>query len=349
MHRHRSLTFQLQEVAKAGAARTARLACTMTPHGTVVVKLALATVALTTLIYIRNTMVSPEEHDEQQEQELAPPEEHQVEDNKPAPLPTTTEAMTGVGPWSSPDSATAVELARQLNAAEAKLAVREAELATERAARAAAERMAASALVAAAERESALQAITSLTASRPGSNGSDDSDGKDPGSPGLRWLGLSCDSTTVAPEGVAAGRVTPRNLCGSPGATPALSGTMSESFSVGITNTTTTPSPPSRARLVAANAHAVMARPCGLKSRSCGAVAAGLSAPAMLDAIAAATAPQLRDFKPQGLTITVGGADKPAIARVVNRDRPAPRPPPPPQPLIAPQRRQRKVGWQRQW
>ena len=111
-----------------------------------VAELALATIALTTLSYI--TTASPEGHEEQM---LTPPVEHQVEDSKPAPLPTTTEAMTDVGTWSSPDPATAVELARQLNAAEAKLAVREAELATERAARAAAERMAASALVAAAE------------------------------------------------------------------------------------------------------------------------------------------------------------------------------------------------------
>ena len=171
-----------------------------------VAELALATIALTTLSYI--TTASPEGHEEQM---LTPPVEHQVEDSKPAPLPTTTEAMTGVGTWSSPDPATAVELARQLNAAEAKLAVREAELATERAARAAAERMAASALVAAAEKEAALQAITSLTASRTasdGSDGSDSSDGKGCGSPGLRWLGLSCDST-VAPEAVAAGSITP--------------------------------------------------------------------------------------------------------------------------------------------
>ena len=172
-----------------------------------VAELALATIALTTLSYI--TTASPEGHEEQT---LTPPVEHQVEDKKLAPLPTTTAAMTDtVGTWSSPDPATAVELARQLNAAEAKLAVREAELATERAARAAAERMAASALVAAAEKEAALQAITSLTASRTasdGSDGSDSSDGKGCGSPGLRWLGLSCDST-VAPEAVAAGSITP--------------------------------------------------------------------------------------------------------------------------------------------
>eukprot|EP00964_Phaeocystis_antarctica_P116421 scaffold80361_cov72-Phaeocystis_antarctica.AAC.2 len=47
-----------------------------------------------------------------------------------------------------------------------------------------------------------------------------------------------------------------------------------------------------------------MVRPCGLKSRSCGAVAAAIASSIAGADKPAATAPQLRDFKPQGLAIT---------------------------------------------
>ena len=321
-----------------------------------VAELVLAIIALTTLSYI--TAASPEEHEEHEERQEY--QEHQ--EQKLAPLPRT-EARTK-GPRQS--YLTTLELARRLDAAEAKLAVRDAELVTERAARAAAEQMAATALVAAAEKEAALQAILSFTTSRTGKVGSDTlqaithgllihqvestvvpvspdpplllpssvrsvtsdgkdgkdgssgSDGRDRGSSGLRWLGRSCDAAnaaaTAAPKDVAAGWVTPHNFSGSL-ATPALSGTISEASSIGATSIATAPLPPPRGRLVDA-------RSCGLKSRSCGAVAA---------AIASSSA----------------GADRRTI---VNRDGPAPRPPPPPQPLIALQRRlQRREGWLPQW
>ena len=319
-----------------------------------VAELVLAIIALTALSYIT---ASPEEHEEHEERQ-----EHQEhQEQKLAPLPRT-EARTK-GPRQS--YLTTVELARRLDATEAKLAVRDVELVTERAARAAAEQMAATALVAAAEKEAAMQAILSFTTSRTGKVGSDTlqattnglliqvdstvvpvapdpplllpssvrsvtsdgkdgkdgsngSDGRDRGSSGLRWLGLSCDAATAAataaPKDVAAGWVTPRNFFGS-AATPALSGTVSEASSIGTTSIATAPLPPPGARLV-------VARSCGLKSRSCGAVAA---------AIASSSA----------------GADKRTIA---NQDRPAPRPPPPPQPLIALQRRlQKREGWLPQW
>ena len=320
-----------------------------------VAELVLAIIALTALSYIT---ASPEEHEEHEERQ-----EHQEhQEQKLASLPRT-EARTK-GPRQS--YLTTVELARRLDATEAKLAVRDVELVTERAARAAAEQMAATALVAVAEKEAAMQAILSFTTSRTGKVGSDTlqatthglrihqvestvvpvapdppllllssvrsvtsdgkdgkdgsngSDGRDRGSSGLRWLGLSCDAATAAataaPKDVAAGWVTPRNFFGS-AATPALSGTVSEASSIGTTSIATAPLPPPGARLV-------VARSCGLKSRSCGAVAA---------AIASSSA----------------GANRRTIA---NQDRPAPRPPPPPQPLIALQRRlQKREGWLPQW